>query len=139
MLDIVYAALLSLIAGGTVGGMLRSVVSGPFGDDARTWGLAGAVVGLAVHFAIMAVMVLAYGRFVRTGRLAALSPWIAGTLYGLALYLLMYWIVLPLRFPTVHPVTAPADVAKALFAHIALVGIPMALIAHRHFSKGPSQ
>jgi hypothetical protein len=128
-LDIVYAAILSLLLGGTVKGMLLSVASGPFGNGVAGWGVAGAVAGLLVHYAIMAVMVLVFGLLVRHTTLRAMSPWLSGALYGVALYLVMYWIVLPLRFPSVHPVTDAMKVVRALFPHIVLVGWPMAFIA----------
>lgn len=131
VLDIGYAAALTLVNGGKVDAMLRSVAAGPFGKAAGGWGLPGAALGLAVHFAIMAAMVAAYGLLIRKTGLGRLSPWISGIWYGGALYIVMYWIVLPLRWPTLHPSTDPATVASALFAHIVLVGIPMALIARR--------
>ena len=134
-LDIAFAAITVLVQGGKVGGMLRALASGPFGLQVRDWGIAGPIAGLAVHYAIMAMMVAVFGLIARRGLLARSGPWIAGALYGLALYLVMYWIVLPLRWPSIHPNTDPMTIASALFAHIALVGIPMALIAHRTFSK----
>jgi hypothetical protein len=43
----------------------------------------------------------------------------------------MNWIVVPLRFDAPLPL-APMQVARQLFAHIALVGLPTAFIARRH-------
>lgn len=77
---------------------------------------------------------LSYAPLSRTRPVLRIGPWLAGILYGLALYLVMYWIVLPLRFPAIHPITDPARVARALFPHLAFVGIPMALIARRTIS-----
>jgi hypothetical protein len=59
-------------------------------------------------------------------------PLLAGLLYGLLTYVAMNWIVVPLRFDLPLP-PRPISIATQLFAHIALVGIPMALIASRHF------
>ena len=55
--------------------------------------------GLLVHFAIMACMAAAYVAI--APRLPALlrHPVIAGLLYGLLLWLIMYWVVKPLRWP----------------------------------------
>jgi hypothetical protein len=138
MLDIIYAGVLSVWFGGTVGSMLLSVASGPFGNGVADSGIAGQAAGFCVHFAIMAVMVAVYGVLAQRPPLSTMSPWLAGALYGLALYGVMYWIVLPLRFPTVHPITEPARVARALFPHIALVGWPIALIARRVFGPRPA-
>ena len=58
-LDILYAALLSLANGRSPAGMLRFVASGPF-PAATEWGAAGSLLGLAVHFALMAIMAAAF-------------------------------------------------------------------------------
>jgi hypothetical protein len=60
--------------------------------------------------------------------LIRLGPVLIGTIYGLCLYAFMYWIVLPLRWPEVHPQTALAPVARAIFAHVVMVGLPIAFI-----------
>ncbi|MBT2186613.1 hypothetical protein [Sphingobium nicotianae] len=134
-LDIGYAMALAMALGGRPGGVLRSVAAGPFGPQVLSWGISGPLAGLAVHYAIMAVMVAVFGLIAGRGLLDRVSPWIAGPVYGLILYLVMYWMVLPLRWPATQPTLDPATVASALFAHIVLVGLPMALIARRSFRK----
>ncbi len=131
-LDIVYAAVTSVIAGGTVSGMLHAVASGPFGVQAATWGIGGDIAGLATHYAIMGVMVSAW--FFVARRWTALTAWpwwLTGTLYGLLLYVIMNGVVLPLRFGLPFP---PADLAKgaiALFPHIVFVGWPLAWLTRK--------
>ncbi|MGB3847003.1 MAG: hypothetical protein WA940_14125 [Sphingopyxis sp.] len=131
-LDIVYAMLWSVLAGGSVGGMLRGVAKGPFGDGAGDWGLGGALAGLATHYAIMGAMVAAWFAAVRQLPALARQPWwLSGTLYGLALYLVMNALVLPLRFDTPFP---PADLVRgavALFPHIVFVGWPLAWLTRK--------
>lgn len=126
-LDIAYAAVASVVQGGTVAGMLRAVASGPFGNGARDWGVAGSIAGLGVHFAIMGAMVAAWFLAVRRWPALARWPWwLTGALYGGLLYVVMNGIVLPLRFGSPFP---PADLVQgtvALFPHIALVGWPLA-------------
>ncbi|MFN4357114.1 hypothetical protein [Sphingopyxis alaskensis] len=129
-LDIVYAAVSSVLQGGTVPGMLRGVASGPFGDAARDWGAVGAAAGLATHFAIMGAMVAAWFFVARRWNALTLWPWwLTGTLYGLLLYLVMNAVVLPLRFGSPFPPTDPALGLIALFPHIVLVGWPLAWAA----------
>ena len=55
---------------------------------------------------------------------------LAGILYGLLLWFVMYWIVLPLRFGIPHPGEAAA-IARQLISHVLLVGIPIAWITAR--------
>src|SRR5688500_11143990 len=82
---------------GAVVPVLQTVASGPLGDSIAQ-GPAGAALGLLVHFAIMAVMVAVY--VVAASRISALNRywWIAGPLYGVVLWIVMYWIVMPLRW-----------------------------------------
>ncbi|MGQ0660173.1 hypothetical protein [Sphingosinicella sp.] len=132
-LDILAATILSLIFGRGPAAMLRFVASGPF-PAASEWGAAGAALGLAVHFAIMAVMVAIY--VAAAGGIAALreKPLLWGTLYGLATYVVMNLVVVPLRFEGAFP-PSPRGTITQLFCHIVLVGLPIALIASRHFRR----
>lgn len=129
-LDIIAASLLAISAGRTPDKMLRGVASGPF-PDATSWGLGGAALGLAVHFAIMAAMAAVY--VLAADRLPLLKAQriLSGILYGIATWAVMNLIVLPLRWPAVFPHTDLFSIASQLFCHIVLVGIPIALIAAR--------
>jgi hypothetical protein len=128
-LDILFAMILTVLLGREIGNMLRFVASGPL-PDAKEWGSAGAVLGLVVHFALMAIMatifVLAARRFPDVLR----SPLKWGVIYGLITYVAMNWIIVPLRFDAPLP-PKPMAIATQLFAHIVLVGIPFALITAR--------
>lgn len=124
-LDALYATGLTAIRGGDLAGVWLGVASGPFGDGAKTWGAAGVLAGLAVHFAIMAVMVAVGLRLARNGPLGDVAPWKAGTLYGLVLYGVMYGLVLQWRFGVPFPDPDKVKLALALFPHVFLVGIPM--------------
>lgn len=130
-LDILAAVGLTLFYGREPADMLRGVASGPF-PPATEWGATGAALGLAVHFALMAVMAAVY--VAAAERLPSLrrSPLTWGVLYGLATYVVMNLIVVPLRFPGAFP-PSPRALATQLFCHVVLVGIPIALIAARHF------
>jgi hypothetical protein len=124
--------LASAFASGAVSGsdplsILRIIASGPFGSAVRDLGAAGALVGLIIHYSIMLAMALAYVLAAERWPLLRAKPWAAGLAYGFLLYLVMYWIVLPLRWPGIHPSTDPATVGLALFSHIVCVGLPIAL------------
>jgi hypothetical protein len=130
-LDIASAFVFAGLRGGGPLTVLHSVASGPFGQGVAAGGVATALLGLAVHFAIMAVMAAVFVTAVRRLPFVAANPLVAGIAYGLALYLLMYWIVLPLRWPASFPSVNPVGVASALFSHIVCVGIPMAYVTQR--------
>ena len=128
-LDILFAAILSLIRGRAPADMLRFVASGPF-PQATEWGAAGAWLGLATHFALMAVMAAVFVIAAQRRPALTAKPLQWGVIYGLITYVVMNLIVVPLRFPTAWP-PKPIGIATQLFAHIVLVGIPIALIAAR--------
>jgi hypothetical protein len=115
--------------GGDQARMLAAIASGPFGSDVvgQAWAPA---LGLAVHFAIMSAMVAFYALIADRypEPLRRLGPVAAGIGYGLGLYIFMFWVVLPLRWPDVHPNTELWPVARMIFSHVAMVGLPIAFI-----------
>jgi hypothetical protein len=93
-----------------------------------------ALIGLATHFTIMSVMVSVF--VLASARIEWLRrQWLlAGVLYGLALYGVMYRIVLVMRYPDNFPQNGLWQVSNALFSHIVCVGIPIAYIASRRMA-----
>lgn len=130
-LDILFAMILTVWFGREVGNMLRYVASGPF-PAATGMGPGGAVLGLIVHFALMAIMAGVLMAFVRHRPQFLDKPILLGVVYGLITYAVMNLVVVPLRFDAPLP-PKPLSIATQLFAHIVLVGIPMALVAARYF------
>jgi hypothetical protein len=129
-LDILFAAMLSTIFGNGAAAMLRTVASGPL-PAATEWGAAGSALGLLVHFMLMFVMVTVFVTAAQQRPGLLDRPIQAGLVYGLITYVAMNLVVVPLRFGNWPP--TPRSVATQLFAHIVLVGIPIALIvARRH-------
>ena len=94
-------------------------------------GTGGAILGLFVHFALMAIMAAALMLVLRQRPMLLDKPILIGLLYGLITYVAMNLVVVPLRFDAPLP-PKPLSIATQLFAHICLVGIPMALIAARY-------
>lgn len=129
-LDILYAIVLTLLYGRDPAGMLRYVASGPF-PQATDMGAAGSALGLLTHFVLMAIMATAFVLAARQLPSLLDRPIQSGILYGLVTYVAMNWIVVPLRFETPLP-PSPIAIATQLFAHVVLVGLPIALIAARH-------
>lgn len=129
-LDILSAFVFARIAGMGPAAVLNYVASGPFGDRALH-GVGWAAAGLLVHYAIMAVMAFAY--VVAAAQVATLRrhPMPAGLAYGLLLWVVMYWVVKPLRWPEAPLPHTVYGIANALFSHCILVGLPIALIAAR--------
>ena len=96
-----------------------------------------AIAGLGVHFTLMAIMVSLFFPDRKPGRAFVRRQWLlSGPLYGILIYLVMYWIVVPTRFGTT-PKTDLWSVGNAL-GRIVCVGLPMAFIASRMIGHSPS-
>ena len=132
-LDILFAMILTVFFGREIGNMLRYVGSGPF-PQATDMGASGAILGLLVHFALMAIMATAFMWIVSNRRVLLDTPYRTGIAFGVVTYFIMNWIVVPLRFDAPLPLK-PMQLATQLFAHIILVGIPFALIAARSLKR----
>jgi len=129
-LDILFAMILTVAIGRQIGNMLRYVGSGPF-PAATDMGAGGAILGLVVHFVLMAIMAMALVLLVHWRPRLADTPVRTGLVWGVLTYFAMNWLVVPLRFGTPLPPTA-LSVVTQLFAHIVLVGLPMTFIASRN-------
>ena len=126
-LDIGMAATETALHGKPVGKMLRGLASGAV-PPAVDWSATGALLGLAVHYAIMAVMAAVFMLLLARNDWLRAHSLVAGALYGLGLYLFMYGLVLPIRFGAPLP-SDPIAIAKGLFAHMGLVGLTFGLVA----------
>ena len=82
----------------------------------------------------MAVMATVLVLAVRQRPWLADKPLLLGIGYGLITYVVMNLVVVPMRFGTPLP-PKTLSIVTQLFAHIVLVGIPMALIAARYLRR----
>src|SRR5690242_20247919 len=135
-LDILFAMILTVAFGRQIPNMLRYVASGPF-PAATDMGTAGAILGLVVHFALMAIMATGLMLLVRWKPERLETPVRTGIAYGVVTYFIMNWAVVPLRFHTPLPPKV-LSIATQGFAHVVLVGIPMAFIAARYLRPRPA-
>jgi len=129
-LDILLAMILTVWFGREIPSMLRSVASGPF-PAASDMGASGAILGLVVHFTLMAIMASVFMLLVARRPQWLDKPWLTAIAYGLVTYVAMNLIVVPLRFHVPLP-PKPISIATQLFAHIVLVGLVMTYVARRY-------
>ena len=132
-LDIGWAMTLTVLNGRQIGDMLRFVGSGPF-PAAIDMGGAGAVLGLAVHFTLMAIMAAVFVIAALRIRDMTRSPVKWGVIYGVVTYVVLDLLIVPLRFPAAWP-PKPLSIATQLFAHIVLVGLVFAFVTRRYFGN----
>jgi hypothetical protein len=131
VLDISDAILFTWFRGGSATRMLQGIASGLLGPGSFQGGPATAVLGLVLHFIIATgattVFVLA------SLRAPALleRPFVWGPIYGLVVYGVMRFVVLPLSLVRMQPFAFNIGFANLIFAHVFLVGIPIALVTSR--------
>lgn len=128
-LDIAYIIVFWNSKGVSAQQVLQGVASGVGGAASFSGGAPAALLGFCLHMTIAVAMAAAY--FLAASRLPILTrrPWLFGSLYGVALYAVMNGVVVPL---SASPIARTADLPThllMLFPHIALVGLPIALLA----------
>jgi hypothetical protein len=133
ILDITSAFIIWSLKGVTLTRGLQGMAAPLVGQESFQGGLATAALGLAIHFFIALVVTtvfyLASRKFIFLTQHAVVS----GLLYGIAVYLFMYWLVLPLAFAKFrHSIS---NDAPAVIVRMILIGLPMALIVRR-YSQG---
>jgi uncharacterized membrane protein YagU involved in acid resistance len=109
---------------------LQGIASGLLGKEAFSGGTATAALGLAFHFLIAFSAAVAYYFLVKLMPALAKHPVPSGIAYGLVVLAFMNLVVLPLSHIGLSHYKMPALVNQ-LFAHTILVGLPIALAAHR--------
>jgi hypothetical protein len=57
------------------------------------------------------------------------QPVVSGLLYGIMVYLVMYWLVMPLS--NFHGTKTVTSSIVAIITHIICVGLPISLVIHR--------
>lgn len=130
ILDISSAFVIAAIRGTGSMRMLQGITSGLIGTRSFQGGLGTAALGLAIHFLIAFTVVTIF--YLASRRIVFLTEHavVSGILYGIAVYLFMYWIVIRLVFPNAHP-SLTRD-GTAVLVHISLIGQPTALIVRRY-------
>jgi len=109
---------------------LQGIAAGLLGANSFDGGLLTAGVGLALHFFVAFVVVTVFYLASRKIQLLTGHPVVSGVLYGIAVYIVMYWLVLPAAFPTFRHRLGNELLAVAI--HISLIGLPCALIVGRY-------
>jgi hypothetical protein len=117
--------------------ILKGIAAGLLGPSAYSGGWPTAALGLACHFFIAYSAATVFYIASRNLRFLTLRPILSGALYGVAVYLVMYWIVVPLsRVP--HRTYTLQSTVIAIITHMICVGLPIALIIS-HFSRLPDR
>lgn len=105
----------------------RSVAAGWVGRDAAmAGGLPMALLGFVSDLGIAIVAALIYCLVTPPREID--RPWLNGTLFGLAMFTVMRFIITPLSLAG-HGKMAPMVLAESLLVHAFIFGLPVALVA----------
>lgn len=126
-LDIVYAMTFwALKAEVSPLRILQSVAEGLLGPPSFEGGIRTAMLGLALHYLIALTMAVAYFLAARRWALLWRRPVAVGAAYGLALYVVMNYVVIPLSAAS-RGSPDPVWITLTVLVHVVLIGIPIAL------------
>ncbi len=129
ILDITSAFVIAELNGTGSIRMLQKIASGLLGPRSFEGGVATAGLGLVIHFLIAFTAASVF--YAASHKLTFLTQHAvtSGLLYGIAVYVFMYWIVVPLAFVNArHSVSR--DVT-AVIIHMLLIGLPISLIVRQ--------
>ncbi len=130
ILDITSAFVIAELKGTGSIRMLQGIASGLLGPRSFEGGMATAGLGLAIHFLIAFTAASVFYAASRKLTFLTQHAVTSGLLYGIAVYLSMYWIVVPLAFVNArHSVSR--DVT-AVIIHMLLIGLPISLVVRWH-------
>ena len=121
--------------------VLQAVASGLLGRDAYQGGLGAAATGLAAHFLLAFGFATIYFFLARPMRFP-LRYWLqAGIVYGLMVFVVMTYIVVPLSRAAIGgpPDLTVAALWKPLLAHTAFFGVPIAFVTARRVPGLPGR
>ncbi len=118
--------------------ILQSVAAGLLGPEgSRAGGWNSALIGLGAHFAITLIMAAVF--VIASLVVPALRKlwWITGPLYGAALLFVMNLVVVPMSRAERPPALPEGQfLYGAIFAHVILVGLMIALMARTFLGPG---
>lgn len=134
-IDITYALVATGMRGVPPMRLFQFIAAGVLGRESFDGGLPTAILGGVLHFAMTTIMAAVFVLASRIVPLLLRWPLIVGPLYGIAIYVVMNYVVVPL---SLAPMNGPPEgwiMIGELASHIFGVGLPIALIAKRFASR----
>jgi len=110
--------------------VMQGIAAGLLGREAFDGGWSTALLGLGFHFLIAFTAAAAYHAVSRTFEWPNRHPIPAGLLWGFAVFLVMYFLVLPQT--KVHPTYTITALLPLAVIHMLFVGLPISLAAKRY-------
>ena len=133
VLDISSAFVIWWQRGVTIQRGLQGIASGLLGAKSYEGGMATAGLGLVLHFFVAFVVVSIFYLASRKIPFLTTQPLISGVFYGIGVYVVMYWFVLPTAFSTFRHRLSNELIELAI--HVCLIGLPTAFIVRRYAQR----
>ena len=130
VLDISSAFVIWWQRGVTIQRGLQGIASGLLGAKSYEGGMATAGLGLVLHFFVAFVVVSIFYLANRKIPFLTTQPLVSGVFYGIGVYIVMYWFVLPTAFSTFRHRLSNELIELAI--HVCLIGLPTAFIVRRY-------
>ena len=136
LFDITDAFIVFSLKGSKFLSIAQAIAAGILGNDAFRGGIPTFLLGLGLHFAMAVVMALVFYAGARAIPLIRKHLLAFGALYGLGLYGVMNWLVVPMsnfrhgQYPPFPPVP-DLMLLNGLFCHVVLVGLTIALFTRK--------
>ena len=116
--------------------VFRYVASGVFGAEAFTGGAGMIALGLLFHYLIATGWSVLYVFIHPYFKITGNRPWINGPLYGLYIWLMMQFLILPMS--NVRPISPTVEgVVIGILIHMIVIGLTLALVTHQYEKKSP--
>ncbi len=110
--------------------ILQGIASELLGPQAFKEGLQTALLGGTLHFLIALSAAAIFYAASRQIDFMTRRPILSGVLYGVCVYLVMYWIVMSLA--KMHPTHTLTRSIIAIVTHMICVGLPISLMVRRY-------
>jgi hypothetical protein len=134
--DICFATGFSYLRSGVAPSrVLQFVASGALGPSAFQGGAATAAIGLGFHYLNAFLFTAAFFAVAASQRWLVRRPLLTGAPYGILVYAIMNFVVIPLSRIGPRPPRAAAVAVPELLVHMFLIGWPIALAARRAFAE----
>lgn len=119
-----------VLRGAGVSRVFQFIASGVLGPDSFHGGWATVSLGVAFHLVIATSAAAAYYGLTLAQPALLHRPALCGLFFGMAVFCLMHYVVVPLSAVPRHR-TATPDYLNLVFSHIFFVGLPIARLTSR--------
>jgi uncharacterized membrane protein YagU involved in acid resistance len=128
-LDITYATLFWWLRGVAPTRVFQSVAAGVLGKASFNGGMNSALLGAALHYFTAFSIVIVYWLAAKSLRVLTRHAVICGIVYGILVYIVMNYVVIPLSNAARPKTFNLLWVSCSVIVHMFLIGLPAALFA----------